>query len=69
MALRRIVVLSSARTLELHTGSPGSAWQYVATARGAPDDGDAFLVEYDAEPDYVCGTCPPRVCCADDDAI
>jgi len=60
MALRRVVVCSSARTLELLTAAPGAAFQYVASERGAPDDDDdsCFIVDYDAEPDCVCGACP-----------
>jgi hypothetical protein len=59
MALRRVVVSSSARTLELLTAAPGAAFQYVASERGAPDDDDScFIVDYEAEPDCVCGACP-----------
>ena len=62
MALRRVFVSSSARTLELLTAAPGAAFQYVASERGAPDSDDhsCFLVDYEAEPDCVCGACPPR---------
>ena len=61
MALRRILVLSSARTVELFTSASGSSAQYVSSVRGAPDGADGFRVEYAAaELDCVCGACPPR---------
>ena len=63
MALRRVAVHSSARTVELFTSASGGAqtWQYVSSERGAPDGADGFRVEYAAaELDCVCGACPPR---------
>ena len=68
MALRRVAVLSSARTLELLQCGAEGAWQYVASARGAPEGDACFRVEYEAEPDCVAGVRRLARGCADDAA-
>ena len=59
MALRRILVHSSARVVELFTSASGSSPQYLSSVRGDPDGADGFRVEYaTAELNCVCGACP-----------